>query len=284
MPWHVSKSDQCGPSKPWAVVKDSDGSVVACHATENDAQAQMAALYAKEGTMTGNRSTEAPRTGIDVIDKFDRPGPSDEVQYRSFAPDLEVRSGGGGRTVFGIAVPYNAPTRIDDRLTEIFVRGAFDHQFADPSRVKFAREHVALGGELIGAATLLRDDPAGLYVELRAADTRAGNETLELVKEGALDNLSIAFRERHNRRLAGGVVERVKANLREVAVVLEGAYGDLAMAAGVRSRQPQRYAESTLNPEEEALNEAVEQYRNGLPKLPDYDVEIRAADLGMNWR
>jgi Escherichia/Staphylococcus phage prohead protease len=229
-----------------------------------------------------SRSAEAPATGISVIDKFDRPGPSEELQYRSFAPQLEVRAAGGGRTVFGIAVPYNAPTRIDERLVEQFARGAFDHQIPYPRSVKFAREHMALGGELIGAATMLRDDPAGLYVEMRVANTPKGDETLELVKDGALDQLSIAFRERQNRRLGGGVVERLKANLREVAVVLEGAYGELATAMGVRSRQP--YDDPTVDPETEALNEAVEQFRHGLPPLPDYDVEIRAADLGMNWR
>lgn len=284
MPWHVAKSSQCGPSKPWAVIKDADGSVAGCHATEESANEQMAALYAKEGTMTNRNAPkpEPPPTGIKVVDAFDRPGASEEVQYRSFAPQLEVRSSDGGRTIFGIAVPYGAPTRIGERLVEQFARGAFDHQIPYPRSVKFARDHIALGGELIGSATMLRDDPAGLYVELRVANTPKGNETLELVKDGALDQLSIAFRERQNRRLSGGVVERLKANLREVAVVLEGAYGELAMAAGVRSRQP--YAEPTLDPEAEALNEAVEQYRHGLPSLPDHDVEIRAADLGMSWR
>jgi len=47
---------------------------------------------------------------------------------RSFAPDLQVRSGGDGRTIYGIAVPYNAPTQIDDSLVEQFARGAFNHQ------------------------------------------------------------------------------------------------------------------------------------------------------------
>lgn len=276
MPWHAAKTEQCPVSKPFGVIKDSDGSIVGCHATEEAAKQQVAALYAKEGTMSDypNRS---------VVDAFDRPGPSADVQYRSYVPHLEIRASGGGRTVFGIAVPYNAPTRINDNLVEQFARGAFDHQIAAPRSVKFAREHVALGGQLIGAATMLRDDPAGLYVEMRTAATPAGEETLELIKEGALDQLSIAFQERHNRRLAGGVVERVKANLREVAVVLEGAYGQLAAAAGVRSRQP-GWAEPTVDPETAALHEAAEKYLHGLRPLPDYDVEIRAAKLGLSWR
>jgi uncharacterized protein len=275
MPWHVAKSSRCGPSKPWAVLKDSDDSVAGCHATEEAAQAQMAALYAKEDAMSGRS----------VVDAFDRPAPATEVHYRqAYASQLEIRSGTNqdGRTVYGIAVPYNAPTRIDERLVEQFARGAFNHQLGHPRSVKFARDHMALGGELIGAATLLRDDPQGLYVEMRIADTKVGNDTLELLKEGALDQLSIAFRERKNQRLGGGVVERLKADLREVAVVLEGAYGELAAAAGIRSRQP--YPEPRPDPGADALDEAAEKYLRGLPPLPNYDTEIRAANLGISWR
>lgn len=52
MPWHVSKSSECGSSEPWAVIKDSDGSVEGCHATKAQAEDQMAALYASEGKTT----------------------------------------------------------------------------------------------------------------------------------------------------------------------------------------------------------------------------------------
>lgn len=197
-----------------------------------------------------------------------------ESLFRSFAPDLQVRSGGDGRTIYGIAVPWNAPTRIDDSLVEQFARGAFSHQLAKPSRVKFAREHVLLGGEIIGAASMLKDDAAGLYVELRAARTPRGDETLELVKDGALDQLSIMFREAKSRRLAGGVTERVTADLREVAVVMEGAYGELAAAAGVRSRQiPVAAADIDLRAQ-------YEEFRNR-PQLKDYELEIRSIRLGM---
>lgn len=154
---------------------------------------------------------------------------------RVFTPDLEVRSSGGGRTIVGIAVPYDSPQRIDSKLVEQFARGAFNHQLKAAHRIPFAREHMALGGALIGRAEVLRDDAAGLYGEWRVSRTPAGEETLELVKDGALSHLSIGFRERQNRRLPGGVTERVTAELAEVAVVLDGAYGDMAAVAGVRS-------------------------------------------------
>lgn len=198
-----------------------------------------------------------------------------ETHYRSFRPDLQVRSGGDGRTIMGIAVPYNAPTRIDNQLVEQFARGAFNHQIREASRVKFAREHMMLGGTLIGAASLLRDDAAGLYVELRASRTPIGDETLELVKDGALNQLSVMFLERQNRRLAGGVTERVKADLREVAVVMEGAYGDLATAVGVRSGSGVQESTDT------ELKAQAEEYLLGLPDPKDNDLAVRSIRLGL---
>ena len=48
MPWHVAKSASCPAGKPWAVIKDSDNSVAGCHATEDDANDQLRALYAND--------------------------------------------------------------------------------------------------------------------------------------------------------------------------------------------------------------------------------------------
>lgn len=198
-------------------------------------------------------------------------------EYRSFTPDLEVRAGGDGRTICGIVVPWNAPTRIDDSLVEQFARGAFAHQMGKPSRVKLSREHALIGGTIIGAGTVMRDDAAGQYMELRASKTPVGDETLELVKDGAMDQLSVMFRARQNRRLTGGITERVTADLVEVAVVMQGAYGDLATVVGVRS------AGAGGSSIDAGLRAAAEEYllSSGLPELPDHDLEIRRLRLGM---
>ncbi len=155
--------------------------------------------------------------------------------YRSFTPDLEIRSDGDGRTIRGIAVPWNKPTRIDSRLVEQFANGAANHQLRAPNRLDFAREHLNQGGTLIGPTKMLRNDAAGLYFEARASRTLAGDETVELVKDGALRHISVGFKERRNRSLPGGITERVKADFFEIAVVRAGAYGDDATITGVRS-------------------------------------------------
>jgi hypothetical protein len=49
MPWHISEFNKsCPASKPYAVVKDSDGSVAGCHESKESAKSQLAALYANE--------------------------------------------------------------------------------------------------------------------------------------------------------------------------------------------------------------------------------------------
>lgn len=157
-----------------------------------------------------------------------------ELLTRTFTPDLEVRSGGDGRTIAGIAVPYRQPVQIDSQLREQFAPGAFRHQLKAAHRVVYVRDHLAHGGSLIGRASLLREDAAGLYFEARISRTAMGDETLELVRDGALPQVSIGFREVHQRRLPDGTVERTRADLREIASVLEGAYGDSAAVESVR--------------------------------------------------
>lgn len=160
---------------------------------------------------------------------------------RTFDAELSLRSSGAGsdgRTVFGIAVPYGVPQYIYDGLTEEFVQGAFNHQLRAANRVRLAREHVDLGGSLIGALRSLEDRPEGLYFEARVSKTVAGDETLELVNDKALRQVSIGFRERpggNRRSAAGNVIQRTAADLFEVALVMEGAYGQQAELAGVRS-------------------------------------------------
>lgn len=188
--------------------------------------------------------------------------------YRAFTPDLEIRSDGDGRTIRGIAVPWGRPTRIDSRLVEQFARGAANHQLRAAHRMKFAREHTAQGGQLIGVTKLLRDDAAGLYGEWRASRTPLGDETIELVKDGALRHLSVGFKERRNRNLPGGIVERVKADFIETAVVPEGAYGDAAAIAGVRSAAGEWGPDIDLELEDELVLEHA-RAAAGLPGLDE---------------
>ncbi len=156
-------------------------------------------------------------------------------EIRSYVLDLEIREEeNGGRTIYGIAVPYDKEQRIG-KDTEVFRKGAFAEVIKAAHRVKLLRNHKSESP--IGRATLLRETDEGRYAEFKVSKTREGDDALELVKDGALDQLSIGFVPIKNRKREDGVIERIKAHLAEVSLVTFGAYGDYAMVDGVRSDQ-----------------------------------------------
>ncbi|MBP7632268.1 MAG: HK97 family phage prohead protease [Acidimicrobiales bacterium] len=153
--------------------------------------------------------------------------------------DLEVR--GDGRTVVGIAVPFDRSTPIRDAsgsYDESFRRGAFARTIRERGdRVKFLAQHDRRSLPL-GRAHMLREDAAGLYAEFRVSATTAGDEALELIRDGALDALSIGFRPIRDRWSADrSTVERLEVRLDEVSAVAFPAYSD-ALIAAVRSGLP----------------------------------------------
>lgn len=155
---------------------------------------------------------------------------------RATPADLEIR--GDGRTVVGIAVPFNAATPIQERgvrYIESFTRGSFAKSIAQRKvGVKFLAQHDR-GSLPLGRAQLLREDAAGLYGEFRVSKTQAGDEALELIRDGALDAFSIGFSPiRDQWSPDRQSVVRVEARLHEVSAVSFPAY-EGALIAGVRS-------------------------------------------------
>jgi HK97 family phage prohead protease len=147
---------------------------------------------------------------------------SNDIENRRYNVEFELRlADGDGRTIYGMAVPYNKEQRINNTITEIFRKGVFADVIRAPHRVKLLRGH----GEnnVLGRATLLKETDEGLYAEFRISKTREGDEALELVRDCALDQLSIGFMPIKNRKRPDGVMERIKAHLAEVSLVTFGA-------------------------------------------------------------
>lgn len=175
---------------------------------------------------------------------------------RALSQDLHVRT--DGRTVFGIAVPFNSPTVVNDGFgpyTEVFNRGSFAKTIQENAdRVKLLVNHDRTGRLPIGRATLLREDSAGLYMEARVSKTAGGDEVLELIRDGALDGFSVGFQPVKDREVDTRTVERLEVKLNEVSTVAFPAYHD-ALIAGVRAQHPTATAD-----EVEAALELIRQY------------------------
>jgi uncharacterized protein len=174
-----------------------------------------------------------------------------ETVYRPVEAELEIMraeaGGSNGRTVFGILVPWNHPMWITPELREQFEPGGANHVIAAGERgrapggvpayrMHFASEHVRQGGRPVGRTQLLRDDTAGLYGEWRVSATPAGDELIELIKDGVYRELSVGFRAapQWSRRLPDGTLSRTRFDPFEAAAVLRGAYADAAFVGGVR--------------------------------------------------
>jgi HK97 family phage prohead protease len=149
-------------------------------------------------------------------------------------------SAGTGRTIYGTAVPYGQNVDIRDgygEYTERFEQGAFKRTIAERGhKVRLFTQHDKRRLP-IGTATVLREDPAGLYAEFEVAATRDGDDALELVRSGVIDSFSIGFAPVREHRDNTGVVVRDEVKLHEVSLVSDPAY-EGAKVAGVRSEQP----------------------------------------------
>lgn len=157
---------------------------------------------------------------------------------RAFASDLEVRADNGGRTVSGIVVPFGKTAMVSDGgapYREEFQRGAFTETIRQRgTKVKLLSQHNSRNNPL-GRASMLREDEAGLYGEFQVSRTTAGDEALELLKDGALDSFSVGFAPiRHVKR--DKVTVRTEVALREASLVTFPAYED-ALVQAVRSME-----------------------------------------------
>jgi len=165
-----------------------------------------------------------------------------EFLSRSYECDISVRNEAGGRTIYGIIVPFERIARVSDGgpfYDEAFQRGAFSKHLAERQKPLMLLSQHRAGDDPLGRSTLLREDAAGLYGEFWTFDTTKANDALTLAAEGAL-SFSIGFRGiKHERR--NGVVWRTEAGVREASLVTFPAYED-AMAA-VRSLSPEATAD-----------------------------------------
>jgi HK97 family phage prohead protease len=136
----------------------------------------------------------------------------DNLIKRSFeirATDTEKRE------VSGVAVPFNETIDIGGGWSERFEKGAVDLS----SDVKLFRDHK----EIIGRVTEMEESDEGLLIRAKISETVLGNETLNLVKDGAIRSFSVGFIPVVDEKKEKTIV-RKKVDLKEVSLVAFPAY------------------------------------------------------------
>jgi hypothetical protein len=119
VPWHkVQNHSECSADKPWAVVKDSDGSVAGCHASEGDADSQLAALYANEGKATtvaeelGGKPTEGTKKDkrLKPNKMAEEPVETEETEPLTLGQVVEQQLAAKAAALEAPAIPEDATT------------------------------------------------------------------------------------------------------------------------------------------------------------------------------
>jgi hypothetical protein len=91
VPWHIVQDHaECPEGEAWAVVKDADGSVAGCHASESAANDQLAALYASENQATGD--VIVGESGPELVVAAARKNPDDCPEGHRRLPNGECLS------------------------------------------------------------------------------------------------------------------------------------------------------------------------------------------------
>jgi len=145
------------------------------------------------------------------------------IQYRVVGARLQVRADGDGRTISGVVVPYGETAKVGG-YTESFTSGAFAG--TDPASIPLLAQHDRERLP-IGVGTSFTDTATGFEGAFRVSNTQAGNDVLELIRDGAVSGLSVGFLPipDGDRWSADRTrVERTRAQLVEVSVVAWPAY------------------------------------------------------------
>jgi hypothetical protein len=177
MPWHIGTDDSCPADKPVAVIKDDDGSVAGCHANEQDAKDQVAALYANEPMME------------DAL-------PVDDIEFRTSRLELrDVMT--AGPQIDGYAAIYNSTSEemgLFDRFRERITPGAFDGVLTGDTRALINHDPNYVLGRTKSGTLKLFADQKGLRSVITPPDTQWARDLMISMKRGDIDQMSFGFK------------------------------------------------------------------------------------------
>jgi HK97 family phage prohead protease len=132
-----------------------------------------------------------------------------------FAIDVEAAAGETPtRTISGIAAPYNVSATVSDGTAVQFAPGSLP---LDGKAPKLFMYHDS--SQPVGLVTSRTETPEGMLFTAKIADTPAGNEALQLAKEGVLDNVSVGVDVVTSSRAEDGTMIITSAIWRELSLV-----------------------------------------------------------------
>jgi uncharacterized protein len=226
MPWHVE--DNHADCNGYAVVKDSDGSLVACHETKAEADKHVAALYAN-----------VPEARMQVLDELALVRNFRSVRF----DDLAVKEIDNTVQFEGHAAVYDEETQFDipgiGTVYESIDRGAFRKVLATKPELPMLYNHDpnAILADTGNGTLILKEDARGLLT--KAVMDRSDPDVQRVVAKinsGLVRGMSFGFvAGRDNQKIehrSGGVLRRLSGfkKLLDVGPVVGPAYSGTDVA------------------------------------------------------
>ena len=104
-------------------------------------------------------------------------------EYKNIKID---RDGVEGRTLIGYAAEFGNRDKVGDTIEP----GAFKKTISEGgAKIKVFYNHY----KPLGVPIAMREDSKGLYTESKISKTQQGDEVLELIKDGVITEMSIAY-------------------------------------------------------------------------------------------
>lgn len=185
------------------------------------------------------------------------------------------------RQIVARIAPYGEPATLFPGLTETYARGAFGDPEPIPLKLERGANHA---GPVVGRSIGFDDRDDGLYATFQVAETRDGDDALELAAMGAL-GLSAGFliAEDGVRSIGPGEVEITRADLRETTLTGTPAYRG-AVPVEVRSTDTQEvstmdHADKTEQTTQELSELVTDAVRTAVDEVRSEMVQTAADEL-----
>jgi len=150
-----------------------------------------------------------------------------DQEYGLPLPILEVKEApaADGAAPAYLVEGYVAAFQNTDLGGDVILPGAFDASLAAGHKVRFLRQHDH--SRVLGTVLALKADAHGLHGRFKISRTPLGEETYQLLKDGALDSFSIGYLPDEAEHKDGGV--RELKQLRDEVTRLKRLVADLSL-------------------------------------------------------
>ena len=169
------------------------------------------------------------------------------------------------REVIGRAVPFDEVIDIGGGDKEQFARGSVDLN----AHVKLFRGHK----DIIGKVNHMEEREDGLWIKAKISNTKLGDETLELVKDGAIRSFSVGFIPLVDEKIERTII-RKKVNLKEISLVDFPAYENASVTEVREIKEETNNMETTTTPD---YSSEIAEVRNHAEEL-ERRLEVLSAD------